>query len=121
MSKAAVFLSGLTKIETFVDGKLQDIWRPKVVYHYIQSKMLTPDFVHDVSDHIEKRNKAIWAFKSQLHNPESDEKDTYISSPEFLKMLDARCKVLGHSIGVEYGEGFIGTRNIGSSDLFSMI
>ena len=121
LSKAAVFLSGLLKIETEVDGKIQDIWRPRVVYHYIQSRMLTPDFVLDVSDHIEVRNKAIWAFKSQLHNPESDDPDTYISSPEFMKMLDARCKLLGHSIGVEYGEGFIGTRNIGASDLFGLL
>lgn len=92
ISKAAVFLSGLVKVETISEGKPQEIWRPRVVYHYIQSKMLQPDFVLDVSNYLEKRNKAIWAFKSQLHDPKSDELDTYISSPEFLKMLDARGK-----------------------------
>ncbi len=121
ISKAAVFLSGLKKIETFEDGKLQDIWRPKVVYHYIQSQLLTPDFVLDVSSHLEVRNKAIWSFASQLHNPNSKEDDTFISSPEFLKMLDARGKVFGHSIGVSFGEGFIGARNIGVSDLFGLL
>ena len=49
----ACFLSGLMKIETTLDGKLQDHWRPKHVYHYIQWKDLTPDFVVDVSDFIE--------------------------------------------------------------------
>lgn len=121
ISKAAVFLSGLVKVETKLDGKPQEIWRPRVVYHYIQSKMLTPDFVLDVSDHLEKRSEAIWAFKSQLHDPDSNDPDTFISSPEFMKMLDARGKMLGHSIGVEFAEGFIGTRNIGASDLFALL
>lgn len=120
ISKAAVFLAGLKKIETLLDGKLQDIWRPKAVYHYIQSQFLTPDFVLDVSGHLETRDKAIWCFASQLHNPNSQAGETFISSPEFLKMLNARGKVFGHSIGVDFGEGFIGTRNIGVSDLFGL-
>ena len=121
ISISAVFLSGLIKIETFESGEKQNVWRPKAVYHYIQSKMLTPDFILDVSDHLEVRNKAIWAFSSQLHNPKSTADETYISSPEFLKMLDARGKVFGHSIGVKFGEGFIGARNIGVSDLFGLL
>lgn len=121
LAKAAVFLSGLVKVETTFDGKPQEIWRPRAVYHYIQSRMLTPDFVLDVSDYMDTRHKAIWAFKSQLHDPDSEEPDTFISSPEFMKMLDARGKMLGHSIGVDFGEGFIGTRNIGASDLFGLL
>ena len=50
----ACFLSGLIKIETKKDGKLQQPWRPKVVYHYIQWQSLTPDFVVDVSSHLIK-------------------------------------------------------------------
>jgi len=121
MSKAAVFLSGLKKVKTIVAGKPQETWRPKSVYHYIQSQMLTPDFILDVSGHLETRSKAIWAFESQLHNPNSIEEETFISSPEFLKMLDARGKTLGHSIGVDFGDGFIGSRNIGVSDLFGLL
>jgi len=34
----ACFLSGLTKVETSYDGKLQKAWRPKLVYHYMQWK-----------------------------------------------------------------------------------
>jgi len=121
LSMAAVFLSGLKKIETFDEDILQEIWKPKAVYHYIQSQTLTPDFVLDVTGHLEVRNKAIWSFASQLHNPNSKGDETFISSPEFLKMLDARGKVFGHSIGVEFGEGFIGARNIGVSDLFDLL
>ncbi len=121
MSKAAVFLAGLKKIETKVDGKPQAVFRPRAVYHYIQSQMLTPDFILDVSDYLELRDKAIWAFASQLHNPNDPKGETFISSPEFLKMLNARGKMFGHSIGVKFGEGFIGTRNTGVSDLFGLL
>lgn len=120
ISKAAVFLSGLVKVETHEEGVLQKPFRPRAVYHYIQSQMLTPDFVEDVSDYLELRDKAMWAFKSQLHNPNSKGKETFISSPEFMQMLAGRGKVLGHAIGVKFGEGFIGTRAVGVSDMFTL-
>ena len=34
----ACFLSGLRMIETSLNGEKQEVWRPKVVYHYIQWK-----------------------------------------------------------------------------------
>lgn len=51
----ACFLSGLMKIETEIDGKKQEAWRPKQVYHYIQWKNIEPDFVVDISGFIEKK------------------------------------------------------------------
>ena len=45
----ACFLSGLVKIETELDGENQKQWRPKQVFHYIQWKHITPDFVIDIS------------------------------------------------------------------------
>jgi hypothetical protein len=82
--------------------------------------MLNPDFVEDVGGFWEQRNRSIKAFESQFHDPNHSEPDTFISSPEFMLMLDARGKMLGQSIGAEYGEGFIATRNIGVSDMFSL-
>ena len=35
LASDACFLSGLVKIETTVDGVVQEKWRPKFVYHYI--------------------------------------------------------------------------------------
>ena len=51
----ACFLSGLRKIETEVDGKNQEAWRPKHVYHYIQWKNIEPEFVVDVCGFINKK------------------------------------------------------------------
>ena len=75
----ACFLSGLVKIETKLDGVIQEKWRPKQVYHYIQWKNLEPDFVIDVTGFLEKKVVAVIAYKSQFYNPNSKE----LSSPIF--------------------------------------
>ena len=118
--KTAVFLSGLEKLETTIEGVKQEPWRPRSVYHYIQSTMVDPDFVEDVTGFWEQRNQAIYAFASQVHMPNSGGTETFISSPEFMLMLDARGKMLGQSIGAKFGEGFKVNRNLGVNDIFSL-
>lgn len=114
------FLSGLPKIETVQDGKPQPAWRPKVIYHYIQSQWINPDVIIDVSDHWEKKMLAVKSFKSQFHDPNSKEPETYISSQGFMKMVEARGVELGHAIGVHYGEGFTTRRTIGVNSLWDI-
>ena len=116
----AAFLAGLSKVETSVDGKLQMAWRPKVMYHYIQSLYIKPEFVVDVSDFWEKKMDAIRAFKTQFFDPKSSEPNTYISNPSFLKMVESRAQEMGHAIGVKYGEGFTVRRFIGVKSLFDI-
>lgn len=114
----ACFMSGLEKIQTTSDdGENQKKWRPSAVYHFIQSKFLQPDIIVDVSDHWDTKMKAVRAYKSQFFNPDSDEPDTYVSSPEFMEMIEARGKESGHAIGVSYGEGFIKQRVPGIANL----
>ncbi|RAV98030.1 bacillithiol biosynthesis deacetylase BshB1 [Pseudochryseolinea flava] len=118
----ASFLSGLVKIETKDDeGNAQQAWRPKVVYHYIQSHYIVPDLVVDISAHFETKMNSIKAFKSQFFDPSSKEPQTYISNPAFMKMVEGRAQELGHSIGVEYGEGFTVRRVPGVNSLFDLI
>jgi N-acetylglucosamine malate deacetylase 1 len=117
----ACFKSGLVKLETKLDGKLQSVWRPGVLYHCIQSDYIQPDFIVDVSDYHPRKVQAITAFSSQFYNPESKEPETFISNPAFLEMLEARSKEFGHSIGVKYGEGFTINRRIGVRSLFDLL
>lgn len=118
----ACFLSGLVRIETFDDnGKKQMPWRPGVVYHYIQSLYIEPDFIVDISDYWDKKVEAIQAFKSQFYDPSSDEAETYISSPGFIKMLEARAIDWGYAIGTRYGEGFTTRRYPGVKSLFDLV
>ena len=116
----ACFLSGLLKIETESGGAKQKAWAPKVLYHFIQSQFIEPDFVVDISDAWDKKLEAISAFKTQFYDASSKEPNTYISNPGFLKMIEARATEMGHSIGVRYGEGFVTRKWIGVKSLFDI-
>lgn len=117
----AAFLSGLMKIETTDDGIAQEAWRPKYVLHYIQDRYLTPDFVVDITPVFERKLEAIKAYKTQFHNPELDEPQTYISTPDFLESVIYRYKMFGKMIGVKYAEGFISDKTIGISNFDALI
>jgi N-acetylglucosamine malate deacetylase 1 len=112
----AAFLSGLKKIETTDEqGSLQEAWRPKYLFNYIQDVYLTPAFVIDISGVFAKKIEAIEAFSTQFYNPDASDKEpqTYISSPEFLESVINRSKMFGRMIGVKYAEGFISKKMIG--------
>jgi bacillithiol biosynthesis deacetylase BshB1 len=116
----ACFYAGLRKVETTLDGKPQEAWRPKVVYHYIQDRNLKPDFIVDVSDFAEKKLESILAYASQFYQPGSNEPVTPISSKEFLQINRNRMMIWGREINVLYGEGFTVERAIGVRDLFDL-
>jgi bacillithiol biosynthesis deacetylase BshB1 len=115
----ACFWAGLKNLETFdEDGRPQEPHRPYKVYHFIQSRSITPDFYVDISDVYDQRLAAYKAYKSQLYDPKSNEPETYIASPDFLSMLEGRAREYGNRIGVMYAEGFttrgfLGVRDIG--------
>ncbi len=102
----ACFLSGLVKIETELDGENQKQWRPKQVFHYIQWKHITPDFVIDISNFMEKKIEACLAYKTQFYDPNSNEPMTPIATKDFLESLTYRAQDLGRLSGVEFAEGF---------------
>ena len=117
----AVFKSGLVKIETEDEKGVQSPWRPKKVYHYIQSVSLEPDFICDISAHMEEKIASIRVFKSQFFDPKSKEPNTYISNPDFLKLIEARSREWGHRIGVSFGEGFVQRQSLGVKNLFDLV
>jgi len=103
----ACFLSGLAKIETLdTDGSTQAPWRPARVYHYIQWKEITPDFVLDISEHIDQKMESIQAYSSQFYDQKSKEPATPISSKNFLESVRYRAQNLGRLTGVAAAEGF---------------
>jgi bacillithiol biosynthesis deacetylase BshB1 len=109
----ACFLAGLAKIETFQDGKAQTAWRPKYVFHYIQSRNLIPSLVIDITQQMDKKMESILAHRSQFFDPSSTAPATFISSDSFLEFVKGRAKELGQQIGVGYAEGFITKKIIG--------
>ncbi len=117
----ATFLSGLMKIETELNGTIQKAWRPKYVLRYIQDRFLQPDFVIDISDVFEQKIEAIRAYKTQFAGADTDEPETYISTPDFLDSVVYRHKWFGKMIGVKYAEGFITEKIIGLKNFDAII
>ena len=104
----ALFYSGLKKLPTSSeDGAPQETWRPSHILHYMQDRPIETDFVHDISDHWETKKEAILAFNTQFNvNEPGNEPETYISSEDYFKQLEARARYLGHLAGFTYGEAF---------------
>lgn len=116
----ACFLAGLPKVETQINNQPQTAWRPKAFYHFIQSRSLKPDVIVDVSAFWDVKMKAVLAYKSQFYDPASNEPATFISSPNFLKMIEARGVEFGQIIGVPYGEGYTVRKAVGVNTLFDI-
>lgn len=119
--KRATFLAGLKNVKTDLEGKAQENWYIKNLYHYIQTDFHKPDFVVDVSDFWDTRMEAVRAYKSQFFDPSGESSNTLISTPEFMELIEARGREFGMSIRVKYGEGFIADRMPGVSDLTSLL
>ena len=98
----ASFYAGLRALNTGVAAH-----RPQTVIYYLQNYMLPPSFVVDVTKSWKTKTRAYAAFKSQFHDPNSKEPQTFISSPAFLQMIEARGRHFGALIGAEYGEAFV--------------
>jgi bacillithiol biosynthesis deacetylase BshB1 len=71
MVTKACFISGLIKIETLLDGMIQDCFRPEVVYNYIQFQIQKPDFIIDISGFENKKFEAINAYGSQFFSKDN--------------------------------------------------
>jgi bacillithiol biosynthesis deacetylase BshB1 len=117
----ACFLSGLLKIESQLNGVVQEHWRPKVVYHYIQWNTTIPHFVVDISNFIDVKMASILAYDSQFYDPNSNEPETPIASKNFIQSVQYRAQDLGRIIGVAHAEGFTVERYLAVNSLCNLI
>jgi bacillithiol biosynthesis deacetylase BshB1 len=119
--EASAFLAGLRKIETRYNHEVQEAWRPNLVLHFIQDNYIKPDILIDVTNYWDKKIESIYAFGSQFFNPDwENEPQTYISSPDFIAVIEARAREFGKSIGVKYAEGFTSRKILGVDTLFDL-
>ncbi len=120
--EAAAFLSGLRKIEIRFNDQILEAWRPKQVLHFIQDNYIKPDILVDVTEYWDKKIESIYAYGSQFFNPNwENEPQTYISSPEFIQVVEARAREFGKSISVKYAEGFTSRKILGVNNLFDLL
>ena len=104
--KEAYFFSGLPKIITEENGAVQHAFRPRKLFYYMQSYEGKSSFIVDISSTFEIKMQAVKAYATQFYDSESKEPETYISSLNFIKYLEARAKNSGFKIGKDYGEPF---------------
>ncbi len=117
----ACFYSGLRKTETLgADREVQEPWRPRAFYHYIQDRDLKPDFVTDISEYMDKKIELVKCFSSQFHDPDSDEPDTPLTGADFFDIIRSKNKTFGRPANFAYAEGFQTGRIPGVKDLFSL-
>ncbi len=122
--KDACFLSGLAKINTVNDeGQAQEKWRPRYCFQYLQDWHYEPDVLIDISDTMDLKMQAVKAYTTQFHTAQQDPEGptTYISTPEFMESIIARCRLFGKRIGVKYAEGFVTEKQIGLHDFEGLI
>lgn len=121
LTSVSCFLSGLKRIETSLDGELQEPWRPKHVYHYIQWLDIEPDFVVDISGYIDQKMAAVRAYGTQFYQPGDKGPQTPINSKNFLESIKYRSANLGRLIGTEHAEGFTSERHPAVKSIFDLV
>ncbi|MBX3043279.1 MAG: bacillithiol biosynthesis deacetylase BshB1 [Candidatus Kapabacteria bacterium] len=107
----ALFKCGLRKFETKDNGILQETYRTRRIFSYMQAYQFPkpPDFFVDISDVHHIKIQAIEAFSSQVFVPGKYENEprTRLASPEFMEELVARARYLGGLNGVKYAEAYL--------------
>lgn len=98
----AVFLSGLEKIVT---AGLRS-HRPSRTFYYRSASDIPVSFVFDISGTYDKKIEVLKCYRSQFHDPQSGEPETFISSKLFWHEIESRARHFGFKIGVEFGEPF---------------
>jgi bacillithiol biosynthesis deacetylase BshB1 len=121
LCREAWFYSGLEKIKTKHKGLEQEPHRPHHFFEFMQWQEFSPSFIVDITDTFDIKMKAIRCYASQFHNPKSTERETKLSSPEFLDRIETQSRYYGIRIGVKYGEPFFTHYSIGVNDVFDLV
>ena len=118
----ALFLSGLRRIETQVNGVPQEAFRPRLQLQLIQDKYIQPDIIVDITPYWEIKEQSVLAYTTQFNVAEADdEPKTYISNPDFMESTKGRASEFGRNIQVRYAEGFTARKLLGVNDIFNLI
>lgn len=118
----AVFLAGLRRVETVVNGESQEPFRPRLQLQLIQDKYIQPDIILDITAYWDLKERSVLAYTTQFNSTsEEDGPQTYISNPDFMESTKGRAREFGRNIQVQYAEGFTARKLLGINDLFNLI
>lgn len=89
-----------------------DPFRPNEYLFFMAHFPFEPSFIVDISEYHDRKIEAVMCYQSQLHNPELDGLETWISEPTFVARLEARARYYGTMIYKDYGEPFLVRRPV---------
>jgi N-acetylglucosamine malate deacetylase 1 len=121
LAREAWFYAGLERIPTIDNGVQQEPHRPFKYFLFMQSYEFVPSFLVDISREFPRRMDAVRAFRSQFYDPDSQERETVLSAPEFFQALETRFAYFGRQAGVKYAEPFYSVEPVRVNDLFSLV
>ena len=101
--REAAHLAGLAKYDPETASTRH---RPNTVAHFMFPRTVVPTFMVDITEFAEQKRAAIMCYTSQLHDPNSTEPATFLSSAGFLRRLESKQLYFGSTIGVDHAEGF---------------
>ena len=102
----ACFLAGLKKIN--LEG---EPFRPRKIIYASYFRNTDYSFLVDISDFIEKKCKAVAAYKSQFANPVTA-KHIFQPGLDIYELMRTRAMALGQLVGVQFAEAFTIKENI---------
>lgn len=116
--REAAHIAGLAKYDA--DFGLAR-WRPTGIAYFLFPRTIAPTFIVDITEHFDRKWEAIYAHASQFHNPNSNEPSSRVSTPQFLREMEARDRYFGALIGEEYAEGFFVREALNVADPIALL
>lgn len=98
--------------------------RPAAVFTFMQHDVFEPAFVVDVSEDWQTKERALDAYRSQLHQPGSSDPDrpaTKVATASFRLAVEGRARHYGQVIGVERAEPFGSHQPLAVDDPLSLV
>lgn len=116
--REAMHVAGLTKYDAETG---LERWRPNCVAHFLFPRTVAPSFIVDITDQSERKWEAIRAHASQFFNPNSNEAQSRVSTPAFLREMEARDRYFGALINAEHGEAFYAREALNVADPVALL
>jgi bacillithiol biosynthesis deacetylase BshB1 len=98
----AAFRSGLRRFETGAGP-----WRADWVCYYFINDSAPPSFVVDVSEHYDRKRRALACYRSQFAPEATDGITTRLTAPTFRQLIESRDAQFGALAGVAFAEGVV--------------
>lgn len=98
----AVFSAGVRKVmenESFGAHHIQNL------YYYMINGFHKPDFVIDISEHMNQKIDSLQAYQSQFIKSDSTVDTPLVNG--YIETVEARERMYGKEVGVKYAEGFM--------------